>query len=427
MRIFALLFCMALALPASFALAAGDTDGDGLLDENEVTGGTDPQNADTDGGGEADGAEVAGGRNPTAKEDDVTFDRDDDGLTNGEEAQQGTDPAKADTDGDDVRDKEDFYPLDRQYSKDADQDGMPDEYEEQHHFSSTLRADAEEDTDEDGLKNLDEFIYGTDPAVQDTDRDGVSDGAEVEDGTEPLENPCLQFGAPKEPFADIARHWAESYVVRMQRVKILPEGTRLAEGYAEGDVRVFAPDRPISRYELLKLALMSSCTRVEEVANPEARFPDVPSSDRPREPADRKQKRMLIYSAARDGIVEGYGDGTFRPDAPVNRAEALKILLTATDLAPLDEFEVAPPEFTDVPDDAWFRDWVELAVGYGLLTGYPDGTFRPEQPITRAEAGKLVYLLMLVNPHVNGYELPADGLGLTDGTEDSKVTKESEE
>jgi hypothetical protein len=418
MRIASLLFSAALLLHPFAALAALDSDGDGLEDTEEITRGTDPQNADTDGGGEADGAEIANGRDPNVQEDDLTFDRDNDTLTNGEEEAMGTDPSSADTDEDGTNDADDRYPLDREYSRDEDEDGMPDEYEEKYNFSPTLRADAEEDTDGDGLKNIDEFIYGTDPMNTDTDNDGVIDGEEVEKGTEPLENPCLEFGSPKQPFADVSKHWAEGYAVRLQRVKVQPTGARLADGYAEGDVRLFAPDRAISRFELLKLALLSSCITVEDTQEPATVFTDVPLAVRPREPADRAERRRIIYSAMREGIVQGYEDGTFRPDAPVNRAEAVKILLAAARLKPLSDYDIPAPQFSDVPVDAWFRESIELAVGYDLLTGYPDGTFRPEQSITRAEAGKLVYLLMLINPHVNGYVLPADGLGLTDTAEE---------
>jgi len=406
--------CLALFSMPLAALGATDSDGDTLVDSEEETLGTDPWNADTDGGGEADGAEVAAGRDPLVREDDGTFDRDGDALRNAEEASLGTDPANADTDEDGTGDAEDQYPLEAEYQSDEDGDGMPDEFEELNGFSPALRADAAEDADGDGLSNVDEFVYGTDPGNPDTDRDGIPDGEEVSLGSEPLENPCLDFGSPKEPFADTAEHWAKEFIARLQRVKIQPQGTRVAEGYTQPDgTRIFAPDQPISRFELLKLATLTSCTQIGEVTETDRTFTDVPNRTRPREAADRALRRQVIYSAAERDIVQGYPDGTFRPDSPVNRAEALKILLAAVALPEL-EVESGTGTFSDVPSDAWFSPVVAQAAGYQLLSGYPDGTFRPEQSITRAEAAKLVYLLMLINPHVNGYVLPTEGLGISD-------------
>ncbi|MDD5469564.1 MAG: S-layer homology domain-containing protein [Candidatus Peribacteraceae bacterium] len=427
MRLRLLLVGIMLLLNPLHALGALDSDGDGLSDAMEDmngngivdTGETDPWNADTDGGGEADGAEVAGGRNPLIREDDLTFDRDGDGLPNGKELELGTDPDNPDTDGDGVNDAEDLFPLERAYQTDNDQDGMPDQYEEAHGFSPELRSDGEEDADGDGLSNRDEFIYGTDPLDPDTDRDGIPDGMEVQQGTEPLENACLQYGAPVELLGDMQGHWARLYISRLQRIKTLPEGTRLVRGYGEEGNRLFAPDQPITRFELLKLALLSGCIPlVEDDETVSSDFADIPRTVRKFESADRAQKRRVIYTAVRYGIVQGYDDGTFRPDAPVNRVEALKILMATANL-PAVEDEYSLPSFADVPEDAWFSPYVRRALAYVLVSGYTDASdtsaqtmlFRPEQPITRAEAAKIIYLLMLLNPHVNGYVLPAEGIG----------------
>lgn len=71
-------------------------------------------------------------------------------------------------------------------SADKDNDGMPDEYEEYYHFDPNDEADAEEDFDHDGLSNLNEFLYGTNPTDLDTDGGGVSDGEEIRRGMDPL-------------------------------------------------------------------------------------------------------------------------------------------------------------------------------------------------------------------------------------------------
>lgn len=68
---------------------------------------------------------------------------------------------------------------------DSDRDGMPDKWEEENGLNST-RDDSNEDPDEDGLTNLEEYQYNTNPQVADTDGDGFSDKEEVDGGTDPL-------------------------------------------------------------------------------------------------------------------------------------------------------------------------------------------------------------------------------------------------
>lgn len=72
---------------------------------------------------------------------------------------------------------------------DTDLDGMPDGWELAHEFSPGNAADAGEDTDADGLSNLQEFLFGTNPRTADTDQDGLLDGEEVAAGLSPLVNP----------------------------------------------------------------------------------------------------------------------------------------------------------------------------------------------------------------------------------------------
>jgi len=112
-----------------------------------------------------------------------------------------------------------------------------------------------------------------------------------------------------------------------------------------------------------------------------------------------------ILAVAEQGILTGYPDGAFRPDAPVSRMEFTVMLVRALGWLP----EPAPAlSFTDadaVP--SWAAPAVALAQKKGLILGYPDGAFRPGQAISRAEAAMLVSRVLAVfERDYAGDELP---------------------
>ncbi|PIR50297.1 hypothetical protein COU79_00145, partial [Candidatus Peregrinibacteria bacterium CG10_big_fil_rev_8_21_14_0_10_54_7] len=307
-----------------------------------------------------------------------------------------------------INDSDDPFPLDREFRSDYDGDGLPDEYEATHGLSDEKRSDAHEDNDGDGLTNLEEFVQGTNIDNADTDNDGTTDAEELELGSDPLENPCLLYVGTGNYFADMEEHWAKEVVLLLHRTKVLPSYRRIVDGYDIENATLFLPDREITRFEFLKITLFTSCIPIQsDTENAAITFKDIVNKARPRESSQRKELREIVYTAVAEGIVEGYEDGTFRPDDPVNRAEALKILLKATELEALEEpFEQR--EFSDVPGGAWFAPYVKRLVEYAIVEGYEDGTFRPEQQITRTEASKILLLTMISNPHVNGYVIPSE-------------------
>lgn len=86
------------------------------------------------------------------------------------------------------------------------------------------------------------------------------------------------------------------------------------------------------------------------------------------------------------GIVNGFEDGTFRPDATILRSEFTALV---TRVLALDHMG-GPVSFTDVPADHWAIDNIYIASQTGLVNGYPDGTFRPDANISFDEAVKIV-------------------------------------
>jgi len=114
-----------------------------------------------------------------------------------------------------------------------------------------------------------------------------------------------------------------------------------------------------------------------------AAFSDVPSSH---------PYAQAIQWGKESGVLSGYPDGTFGPDRTVNRAEFLKIVLGAkgSDVDSASD----PTGFRDVDENAWYMPYVRYGKQQGIVQGYPDGSFKPEQPVNFAEALKMAYVAL---------------------------------
>lgn len=106
-------------------------------------------------------------------------------------------------------------------------------------------------------------------------------------------------------------------------------------------------------------------------------FPDVPAS----------------YWAASDidvllaaDVVNGFPDGTFQPGGALTRAQFVKMLVLAMGIAPSD----AATKFSDVPAGAWFAPYVSAAVQQGLVAGTSPATFSPDATVTREQMAVLL-------------------------------------
>ena len=95
------------------------------------------------------------------------------------------------------------------------------------------------------------------------------------------------------------------------------------------------------------------------------------------------------------GIVSGYKDGTFKPDQTVNRAEALKMLMTAFNIGTASN---SAPNFKDVDSGAWYIQALAVAVDKDIVNGYKDGTFKPSNIVNRAEYLKILFKTTNVEP-----------------------------
>lgn len=88
--------------------------------------------------------------------------------------------------------------------------------------------------------------------------------------------------------------------------------------------------------------------------------------------------------------IIGFDDGLSHPEANLTRAQAAGIFYRLLTDAALIEMWSTEPCYPDVPEDAWYFMYVATLTNGGILTGYPDGNFLPDQPITRAEFATMV-------------------------------------
>jgi len=145
------------------------------------------------------------------------------------------------------------------------------------------------------------------------------------------------------------------------------------KGYPEGDVR---PEENITREEVATIfyRLLTDEKRAE-IETTENNFSDV-SAD--------TWSNAAISTLANGGYIKGYPDGTFKPTAPIERAEFVAIAARFTD-AP----EGVKAYFKDVKGH-WAEKYIAAVADTAWVSGYEDGTFRPDNTITRAEVMKIV-------------------------------------
>lgn len=91
--------------------------------------------------------------------------------------------------------------------------------------------------------------------------------------------------------------------------------------------------------------------------------------------------RNFITELTQRGVLSGFPDGSFRPDAPVTRSQFAAMLQKAFEQPPLREAN----SFTDVPSNHWAYSAIQEAYITGFMTGYPNGGFNPNQNILRAQ------------------------------------------
>ena len=147
-------------------------------------------------------------------------------------------------------------------------------------------------------------------------------------------------------------------------------------GYPDG---TFRPNNQISRAEMATFMVKArNLTYTGGLTN----FTDVPSTH---------WAYNYIMAAKQAGIIGGYPDGTFKPENMVTRAEISVMVSRAGNFT----YSGGLTNFSDVPSTYWGYQYIMAVKQYGIVSGYPDGTFKPDNQATRAEASVMVTKLMM--------------------------------
>ncbi len=147
-------------------------------------------------------------------------------------------------------------------------------------------------------------------------------------------------------------------------------------GYANG---TFEPDRNMTRAEVTTMFARLLTEKMAADQTYSNTFSDVAKSH---------WAANYIGYMQQFGIITGYADGSFRPDASVTRAEFAAIA------SRFERLTEGTKSFSDVPSSHWAAKHINFAATRGWVNGYADGTFRPNNSITRAEVAAVTCRLL---------------------------------
>ncbi|MFS1510876.1 S8 family peptidase [Chengkuizengella sp. SCS-71B] len=170
-------------------------------------------------------------------------------------------------------------------------------------------------------------------------------------------------------FTDVETHWAK------EEIKELWE-----RGIVNGVDGRFLPNENITRAEAITMVVRAMELNGEEPAS--SPFIDISSENWAYKP---------IFLASQAGLINGYTDGTFAPNDNLSRVEAAKIIANALGKEGVE----GENPFKDIPQGYWASGVLTQLKLDGIISGYSDGTFRPQNETSRAEFATLIYNLLL--------------------------------
>ena len=167
-------------------------------------------------------------------------------------------------------------------------------------------------------------------------------------------------------------HWAYEAVNALSNEGVI-------NGFEDGS---FAPDKEVTREQFVKM--LAEAFDIEAVSN-ENNFTDV---------EEGRWSESYIIAASSNGIVSGIGDGKFAPQSVVTRQDAAVMLKRICDKYGI-SLDGSAKAFADANEiSTYATESVALLSGAGVIAGFEDGSFRPTNALTRAQAAKIIYGLI---------------------------------
>lgn len=200
------------------------------------------------------------------------------------------------------------------------------------------------------------------PASELTEGDGPGEGYSESDMLLD-QNDILVLVQAKTIFSDVpANVWYEGYVSELLTQKIV-------DGYSNGK---FMPNDNITRAEFVKMVCLAMGWDLDSPTSPS--FNDA---------SPENWAYEYIETAKSHGVISGNKDGSFQPRRNITRAEIAKIVSMALGL------NLSANSLRD-SGSHWANEYIGSCITANIIDGFPDGTFRPDNPATRAEAAKII-------------------------------------
>lgn len=192
------------------------------------------------------------------------------------------------------------------------------------------------------------------------------------------------LGQPQDPANNIVRDNGTADINNLSSRSLIACGNDLLPQRLQGSVQLVASELPDA--SVIPAALFDQPVGMP----PPAPAPVAPEPISGGVSGSRQFTDMQTHWAgpfvdglAEAGVVAGFQDGTFRPDQEVTRAQFAAFVLASF---PNQPWVNSPAQFTDIAPDFWAKDALQQAQRMGFLSGFPDGTMRPNEPLIRIHA-----------------------------------------
>lgn len=181
----------------------------------------------------------------------------------------------------------------------------------------------------------------------------------------------LQTSTTVNNLSDIQKHWALAAITKLAKLDVI-------KGYPDGS---FKPDRAITRAEFA--SMLVRLLAIEDTGANKVAFTDI----------NKNWAMDAIHTLARHGIVIGYSDGTFKPDATITREEIVVMIMRLLHAEALSQ--TGDSNFTDIISAGnYARESIDAAAKAGIVNGHLDHTFKPKGQATRAEVATILIRLL---------------------------------